>query len=400
MRAKPLLYIIILVVTACGKAEIKPGQADSFIKFFGHSYMDQGFDVALSEENGYLVAGNVTTLFKGSDILLIQVDKYGNKIWQKEFGSDYEDLGANLQVLPDGRYLVFGTYIDSLGNSDFCLWFVDPRTDSLITKRLGNRSHEKGMHSLLTSQNDLMLLGSSTRGRENSDNNRDILLMKTSLEGDSMLSKFYGAPEQFDEGICIRETLDDKFIIVGTSAGISYHSDHQKKNIVAYQVNDLGFIQDTYTFGGEEDDLACSVREHPEGGFVILGQTRSYGAGKNDIFLVRTGEQLIDTLWTKTIGGQGEDLVYDFCLHDNGKLILVGSTDSKGNGGKDGYFLLLDEQGNKLTDATHGSLGNEEFTAIVSSPLGGYVLAGYTSFENNGMISLTKLMPDGTMKTE
>ena len=42
------------------------------------------------------------------------------------------------------------------------------------------------------------------------------------------------------------------------------------------------------TFGGEEYDVAFSVQQTADGGYVIAGFTTSYGAGDRDTYLVKT----------------------------------------------------------------------------------------------------------------
>ena len=45
------------------------------------------------------------------------------------------------------------------------------------------------------------------------------------------------------------------------------------------------------TFGGSEDDYAMSVQETSDGGYIITGETYSFGAGGYEVYLVKTDSQ-------------------------------------------------------------------------------------------------------------
>ena len=50
---------------------------------------------------------------------------------------------------------------------------------------------------------------------------------------------------------------------------------------------DPAWPENPRTFGGERDDLALSVQQTTDGGYILLGSTESYGAGKSDFWPIK-----------------------------------------------------------------------------------------------------------------
>lgn len=63
------------------------------------------------------------------------------------------------------------------------------------------------------------------------------------------------------------------------------------------------------TYGGASDDRGNSIQQTIDGGYVIAGETWSFGAGGPDFYLVKTGANG-DIQWNKTYGGPYYDQAY------------------------------------------------------------------------------------------
>ena len=140
------------------------------------------------------------------------------------------------------------------------------------------------------------------------------------------------------------------------------------------------------TFGGTFDDEAWSVQQTEDGGYILAGQTWSYGAGGCDVWLIKTDPNGSE-LWNKTFGGSSPDYAYSIDQTEDGGYILAGYTESFGAGGFDVWLIKTDTNGYELWNKTFGGgTSNEMARAVQQTTDGGYILAGYKG--SNGLESL------------
>lgn len=130
------------------------------------------------------------------------------------------------------------------------------------------------------------------------------------------------------------------------------------------------------TYGGTGSDIGKSVHQTFDGGYIIVGNTNSFGAGGTDIWLIKT-DSLGDTLWTKTFGGTGNDCAEQMEKTSDNGYIIIGSTESRGAGKSDIWLIKTDFSGDTLWTRTFGDTGNETGMAVQQTADRGYIITGY-----------------------
>ena len=93
------------------------------------------------------------------------------------------------------------------------------------------------------------------------------------------------------------------------------------------KTNNLGDTSWTKTYGGNLNDIAYSVRQTSDSGYVIAGTTFSFGVGGSDFYFVKTNA-VGDTIWTKTFGFNGQENGFSVLQTNDGGYLVAGNTDS------------------------------------------------------------------------
>jgi hypothetical protein len=128
------------------------------------------------------------------------------------------------------------------------------------------------------------------------------------------------------------------------------------------------------TFGEVSEDVAYSIQQTTDGGYIIAGWTEN-GANHEDAYLIKTDANSTK-LWEKTFGGSDEDYAYSVQQTTDGGYIVAGFTSSYGAGSRDAWLIKTDVDGNKLWDKTFGGPYRDYAYSVQQTTDGGYIIAG------------------------
>ena len=149
-------------------------------------------------------------------------------------------------------------------------------------------------------------------------------------------------------------------------------------------------------YGGVYSDNGYACVQTRDGGYAAVGSTYSYGAGGYDVYLLKL-DSLGDTLWTRTYGDTAAEYGRDLQVTSDGGFIIVGSTNSRGNGKEDVYVIRTNAFGDLLWSRTYGGALSDDGWSIRATPDSGYIVCGttYSSGHGFGDLMLLKINQNG-----
>jgi len=389
-----LVSILGSIIIGCDNTEISSDQADSFIKLFGSWSLDEGKDVK-EISDGYIIVGTtMVSLDSGKDIILIKTNKFGNIIWDKTYGGIDNDNGNKVLLTDDDGYIIVGTITDESNKKDVYVIKVDSNGDKQWDKQIGTAYDETGI-SIVKVIDGYVICGSTTEPNAvnlNPAGKTDIILVKINNNGDvQWINSFGGAEDESGNDLLVSS---NGFLIVGTTSSFS-EPGQSGNNIILIETNGEGNETDKMTYGSTFSDIGNSIIHANEGGYIIVGSKgRSASNSKVYMLKVQTNIHIID--FEKELGTLETDygFGYDIVEHWGNYSIAGNKNLSEKNAA---YFLETDINGNTITEEQIGGYDDQIMYAIENTSDGGYIMVGKSGQGSNYMICLIKLNSKGTL---
>ncbi len=339
-------------------------------RIYGGTGDDRGNSVQQTSDGGYIIAGYTTSYGAGhDDVYLVKTNALGDTLWTRTYGGSGWDEGNSVQQTSDGGYIVAG-YTTS-GDADVYLIKTNTTGDTLWTRTYGGNFDDQGYFVQQTTDGGYIITGSTY---SYGIGNYLVYLIKTNASGDTLWTRTYGGTRG-DWGFSVQQTIDGGYVIAGRTDSFGAGSE----DVYLIKTNTSGATLWTKTYGGTNEDEGWSVQQTSDTGYIVAGWTRSFGISYQ-VYLIKTNAGG-DTLWTRTYVGLSGAEGYSVQQTSEGGYIVAGFT---GAFPYDVYLIKTNALGDTLWTKTYGGTNSDEGRSVKQTLDGGYIITGYTDSYGNG----------------
>ena len=337
MRTSTFLCFPIALVFI-SKVNIVNAQVKTFEKTFGGSKADYGHCLSLTSDGGLIITG-LTLSFGDTlgDTYLTKLDADGMQQWVKIISGPELEGGNSIVQTSDGGYFITN-HTESYGAGDCDSWAI-----------------------------------------------------KTDHAGNMQWNQTYGCSgdDVGEQGI---QTSDGNFVVTGITRILDWRG-----NAFIVKYNSGGDTLWTRVFNAYPNEIGMRIVESSDGGFVVACSGTTGTVGTENILVLKTSIDG-DLLWTKEIGGAGNEEAYGLVATSDGGFVISGFTTSFGSGDADAYLVKLNDSGTQLWSRNYGGLLDDRAISLATTRDGGFIVAGDTkSFRDSCDIFLFKTDMNGNL---
>ena len=275
--------------------------------------------------------------------------------WQKSFGGSNNETAKSIVQTPDGGYISAGFSKSSDGNAiinhgDNDFWIVKMNASGTFQwqRSLGGSGDDQANSICTTSDGGYVVAG-----------------FTNSTDGDITLNKGYA----------------DYWIV---------------------KLNSQGNIVWQKTFGGTSQDIATSVKQTTDGGYIVAGYSSSsngditgnHGLTTTDYWILKL-DSSGNLQWQKSLGGSNSERAFEIQQTTDGGYIIAGDTYSSNSGDvstttlgiRDFWIVKIGNTGNILWEKRFGGSGEDNAYSIAQTSDSGYIVSGNTTSTNGNIVS-------------
>ncbi len=346
-------------------------------KTYGGSKDDRGQSLVQTQDGGFALTGyamsddgdgSVNNGFH--DNWILKLDAQGTIEWEKSYGFSGHDHSYDILDSGDGGFFFTGfldiTSARADGNTEksssltrhgvgeFWGTKIDEKAKVEWRGYYGGTNNDRA-HSVVRSDDGGYVMAGFTESDDfdinNSRGSYDFWAVKIDDDGDLVWQGSFGGTG-IERAQDIAKTNDGGYVITGStfSNDVDVSQNHGASDIWLIKIDGNGNKIWDKSYGGSQFEDAQSVTLSKDGGFIIVGNSKSadmdsnFNAGENDIWVLKTDKEG-NMIWQKSFGGSGLDYGFDALETSSGAIVLVGETastdfDGVGNKGKSDAVII------------------------------------------------------------
>jgi len=318
--------------------------------------------------------------------LCIFLDAFSQKPINKIYNYNGAARSNSIIQIEDSSYILGGTdkFIDNL-----IALKVNKEGDTIWNYKfdLGPGGGDI-IYSIIKIDSELILGGTTT---DINIGKSDAFLIKLNYQGDTIWIRKIGLYNKSERCYNIKPTDDGGFIFCGLRFNTDSTGSSTDSDVYLVKTDSLGNKQWEKTYGGSDYDWGKSIEVTEDKGFMMLGQTYSYGPGLYNLYLIKT-DSLGNLIWQKTYSENVKDYGNSICKTIDGDYLLAGgsysSTDTVA-----AKIIRIDSSGTVKWQKKYPSAFElSEFTSVRQLETGEIVASGHIQEKEDNLLYNGRLM--------
>lgn len=325
MKKIQILFILLIL-------GVQLNAQNLFNRTYGGGSYDEGVH-GLETTDGFFILSTVSSSGPGlTAIHLMKLDTAGEIIWEKHYGGEKINRAAYMTYSASGNELFILSYSNSFNDEndyDIYLLKTDLNGDTLWTKTFEWEDWDIPIKIKTLNDSNLVICG----GTYSFGNNQEAFIFKIDNDGDSLWLKTYG------------DINNDMFKGIGEQSNGDLIVAGYKENANAYKqawvlkTNSNGIGIDSISIGeNDKHDYFTDLKVYTGDFIALSGSTTSYGAGGQDVLAVRLRPDL-NIYFEYYHGDIEDDYANSVDIQLSGDVVYAGLSESYGIGNGDAYII-------------------------------------------------------------
>lgn len=296
---------------------------------WGGNNDDLGYAIKVDASNNVYITGETKSCGDNNgDLVLIKFNHYGELEWYKTWGGNQLDIGYSLTIDKSDNIFIIG-YTESYGVlGDVSLLKFNSSGGLEWNRTWGGIDTDLGYDIIMDSDENIYFTGyTSSFGVDTSN----LLLVKSNKNGDIQWNITWGDIFPDEGRKLVVDSVDNIFIVGNTQNYGAGNND-----IVVLKFNSSSNLIWNTTWGGSEHDYGYSITLDSKDNIYVVGYTTSYDGDDKDVFVLQLN-QIGSLKWSKYWGGDFDDIGYSIIIDKFNSILITGETERYGNN----YDMIL-----------------------------------------------------------
>ncbi len=315
---------------------------------------------------------------------IIRYDDTGALLWAKTWGGPNEDIAMDVATdTNDNSYVVGGTMSYGAGSYDAFLIKVDASGNPVYENYWGGTGYDGATSVCLDLDGNVYVAGVT----EYNPSGSDFFLYKFDTSGFMLWRRVWS---NWGAESASNLAVDN----AGNIYVVGYADSLNDAVLVRYDPS--GTIVWQKTWGGSGLEIPLDVAVDGSGNVFITGESDSFGAGMDDVFLIKydsTGVLLWQQLWGGSLYDGPKRIAIDASAGD---VFVAGTTTSFGAGDYDAFVLQYNSDGGLLKQSTWGGTFNDMALGLDIAAGGVLYFSGYSPDASSAWRSLSGTVTPGS----